>query len=59
MESEILAEKINFTQAIRERGMHFSILDANDFTPEEAAEIMGRIADMKAGKMESHLLIEV
>ena len=46
-------------QAIREQGMRFSILDENGFTPEEAEEIKERIADMKAGKMERHSLIEV
>ena len=46
-------------QAIRQQGMSFSLLDENGSTQDEAAEIKRRIADIRAGNVEEHPLIEV
>jgi len=45
-------------QAVREQKMTFSVVDENGFTPEEAAELRRRIADLRTGRMEEHELIE-
>ena len=46
-------------QAIRQQGMNFSLRDSNGFLPEEADELKRRIAGVKAGRIETHDLIEV
>ena len=46
-------------QSIRQQGMSFSLRDSNGFLPEEAEELMRRIAGVKAGRIETHELIEV
>lgn len=46
-------------QAIRQKGMTFSALDENGFTPNETAELKRRRMDIEAGHFESHELIEV
>ena len=46
-------------QSIRQRGMSFSLRDSNGFLPEEAEELKRRIAEVKAGRIETHDLIEV
>ena len=46
-------------QSIRQQGLNFSLRDSNGFLPEEAVELRRRIAGVKAGRVESHDLIEV
>jgi DNA-damage-inducible protein J len=46
-------------QSIRQQGMNFSLRDSNGFLPEEADELKRRIAGVKAGRIETHDLIEV
>ena len=46
-------------QSIRQQGMNFSLRDSNGFLPEEADELRRRIAGVKAGRIETHDLIEV
>ena len=46
-------------QAIRQQEMNFSLRDINGFLPDEADELRRRIAQVKAGRVESHDLIEV
>jgi len=45
-------------QAVRSQSMTFSMLDANGFTPAEAAELKRRIAEVNQGKVIAHELIE-
>jgi len=44
-------------QAIRQKGMSFSVLDENGFTYEEAKVLKERIKDMRNGDMVYHDLI--
>ena len=46
-------------QSIRQQGMNFSLRDSNGFLPDEADELRRRIAGVKAGRVETHDLIEV
>ena len=46
-------------QSIRQQEMTFSLRDSNGFFPDEADELRRRIAGIKAGRVESHDLIEV
>ena len=41
-------------QAVRSQSMTFSMLDANGFTPAEAAELKHRIEDVKKGSAVQH-----
>ncbi len=45
-------------QAVRSQSMTFSMLDANGFTPAEAAELKRRIAEVNQGKVIAHEIIE-
>lgn len=45
-------------QAVRSQSMTFSMLDANGFTPAEAAELKRRIAEVNQGKVIAHKIIE-
>lgn len=45
-------------QAVRSQSMTFTLRDANGFTPEEAAELKRRIADVSQGHSSRHRLIE-
>ena len=45
-------------QAVRSQSMTFSMRDANGFTPEEAAELKRRIADVTKGNTVAHNIIE-
>ena len=46
-------------QAIRQQEMNFTLRDSNGFLPGEADELRRRIAGVKAGRIETHDLIEV
>lgn len=45
-------------QAVRSQTMTFTMRDANGFTPEEAAELKRRIADVAKGNVTKHDIIE-
>lgn len=45
-------------QAVRSQSMSFSMRDENGFTPEEAAELKRRIADIENNKVIRRSLIE-
>jgi len=45
-------------QSVRQQGINLSMLDANGFTPMEAAELKRRAEDVKLGHAEAHSLIE-
>lgn len=45
-------------QAVRSQTMTFSLRDSNGFTPEEAAELKRRIADIESGHVFAHNIVE-
>ncbi len=45
-------------QAVRSQSMSFSMRDENGFTPSEAEELKRRIADVEAGNIVRHSLVE-
>ena len=45
-------------QAVRSQSMTFTMVDANGFTPAEAAELRRRIDDVKKGNVTAHGTIE-
>ena len=46
-------------QAVRSQSMTFTMVDANGFTPAEAAELRRRIADVAKGDVTAHNVIEI
>jgi putative toxin-antitoxin system protein len=45
-------------QAVRNQSMSFSLRDENGFTPDEAAELMRRISEVRNNEAAHHDLIE-
>lgn len=45
-------------QSVRQQGINLSMLDANGFTPVEAAELKRRAEDVKLGHAAAHSLVE-
>ena len=46
-------------QSIRQQQFFFSLRDENGFTPEETMELKARFAEVRAGHVEQHELVEV
>ena len=45
-------------RAVTNREVGFDVLDENGFAPDEAAELLRRVKDVEAGRLEFHGLIE-